>query len=312
MLAHVDASVLWFVGGLFGLLAFSSLLLILVKGRLEEKAYNELSLRIQSWWIMVTIFSSAMLLSRMISIAFFGLLSFLALKEYLSMIPTRQADRRVVLWLYLAIPVQYFWVGIEWYGMFIIFIPVYLFLFLPLRMITIGDTRNFLHAAASLHWGAMMMVFSISHVAFLLTMPKTEIMHTGGAGLVLFLVFLTQINDVAQYCWGKLLGRRKIVPTVSPNKTWEGFVGGVLTTSLLAWPAGKMLAGMPLWALLFSGALISTAGFVGDVTISALKRDIGVKDSGDILPGHGGILDRLDSLTYSAPLFFHFVWFAFY
>jgi phosphatidate cytidylyltransferase len=309
---HVDSSVLWFVVGLYGLLVFSSLLLLPLKRKLQEKAYQELALRIQSWWIMVTVFAGAMLLSRTISICFFGLLSFLALKEFLSMIPTRRADRRVLLWCYLAIPVQYYWVASEWYGMFIIFIPVYLFLFLPFSMIRIGETRNFLQAAGTLHWGTMTMVFSISHVAFLLTMPKTEIMHAGGAGLVLYLVFLTQINDIAQFCWGKLLGKRKIVPTVSPNKTWEGFIGGVITTSLLALLAGQVLVGMPMWALLFTGALISAAGFVGDVTISALKRDIGVKDSGSMLPGHGGILDRLDSLTYSAPLFFHFIWYMYY
>lgn len=228
------------------------------------------------------------------------------------MIPTRRVDRRVLLWCYLTIPLQYYWVASEWYGMFIIFIPVYVFLFLPLSMIRIGETRNFLHAASTLHWGTMMMVFSLSHVAFLLTMPKTEIMHAGGSGLVLYLVFLTQINDIAQFCWGKLFGKRKIVPSVSPNKTWEGFIGGVITTSLLALLAGQILVGMPWWALLFSGALISASGFVGDVTISALKRDIGVKDSGNMLPGHGGILDRLDSLTYSAPLFFHFIFYLYY
>jgi len=308
----VDSSVLWFVAGLYGLLVFASLLLLALKRKLPEKDYHEIALRIRSWWVMVTVFTGAMLLSRTISIWFFGLLSFLALKEYLSMIPTRRADRRVLLWCYLTIPLQYYWVASEWYGMFIIFIPVYVFLFLPLSMIRIGETRNFLHAAGTLHWGTMTMVFSLSHVAFLLTMPKTEIMHAGGAGLVLYLVFLTQINDIAQFCWGKLFGKRKIVPTVSPNKTWEGFIGGVITTSLLALLAGPVLVGMPMWALLFTGALISAAGFVGDVTISALKRDIGVKDSGSMLPGHGGILDRLDSLTYSAPLFFHFIWYMYY
>ncbi len=312
MAEAVDSSVLWFVGGIYGLLVISSLLLLPLKRKLEGDAYSEIALRIQSWWVMVTVFAAAMLLSRTISIWFFGLLSFLALKEYLSMIPTRRADRRVLLWCYLAIPFQYYWVASEWYGMFIIFIPVYLFLFLPLSMIRIGETRNFLHAVGTLHWGTMTMIFSISHIAFLLILPKTEIMHAGGAGLVLYLVFLTQINDVAQFCWGKLYGKRKIVPTVSPNKTWEGFIGGLVTTSLLALLAGQLLIGMPAWALLFTGALISASGFVGDVTISALKRDIGVKDSGSMLPGHGGILDRLDSLTYSAPLFFHFTWYMYY
>ena len=129
----------------------------------------------------------------------------------------------------------------------------------------------------------------------------------GGAGLVLFLVFLTQFNDVAQYVWGKLFGKHKIVPKVSPNKTWQGFLGGVFTTTVCAVLLSGLLTPLSLPMAVAAGLLISISGFIGDVTISALKRDIGVKDSGSLLPGHGGILDRVDSLTYTAPLFFHFI-----
>lgn len=196
--------------------------------------------------------------------------------------------------------------------MFIIFIPVYMFLFLPLRMVIIGETKDFLRAVGTLHWGLMAMVFSISHVAFLLVLQPTERFTAGGAGLVLFLVFLTQFNDVAQFVWGKMLGKHKIIPKVSPNKTWEGFFGGVLTTTLFSVLLSGVLTPLSLEFAIIAGLLISTAGFIGDVTISALKRDIGVKDSGSLLPGHGGILDRIDSLTYSAPLFFHFIHYFYY
>ncbi len=309
---HFPVNVAWFMGGLYGLLIVASLIRLALRRKLAGEAYAELTQRIQSWWVMVTVFVVAMLVSRTISLWFFGLISFLALKEYLSMIPTRRADRRVLFWLYLAIPFQYYWVAQEWYGMFIIFIPVYLFLFLPLRMIMIGETNNFLRAAGTLHWGAMTMVFSISHLAFLLVLPKTEQLSAGGPGLVVYLVFLTQFNDVAQYCWGKLFGKHKIVPSVSPNKTWQGFLGGVLTTSVLAVAIAPLLTGMQWPVALAAGLIISLAGFVGDVSISALKRDIGVKDSGSLLPGHGGILDRVDSLTYAAPLFFHLIWYLYY
>lgn len=120
-------------------------------------------------------------------------------------------------------------------------------------------------------------------------------------------MLLTQLNDVAQYLWGKSLGRHKIVPKVSPNKTWAGFLGGVATTTLLAWLIAPWLTPLTEMESVLAGLLIGVCGFVGDVVISALKRDIGVKDSGSLLPGHGGILDRLDSLTYTAPLFFHFI-----
>jgi phosphatidate cytidylyltransferase len=208
--------------------------------------------------------------------------------------------------------VQYYWVGQAWYGMFIVFIPVYVFLLLPLRMVIIGETKEFLRAAGTLHWGIMTLVFGISHIAYLLVLPEANNPNAGGPGLVLFLVFLTQFNDVAQYLWGKNLGRHKIIPKVSPNKTWEGFLGGVATTTLLSALLSDWLTPMPWTVAVAAGLLISIAGFIGDVTISALKRDIGLKDSGSMLPGHGGILDRIDSLTYTAPLFFHFIYYLYY
>jgi phosphatidate cytidylyltransferase len=308
----IDDNVLYSLAGLYVILAVSSLTTEILKRIKPDKDYTELTQRVNSWWVMVTIFTLAMILNRSVSLGFFGFISFLALKEYLSMIPTRRADRRVLFWAYLAIPLQYYWVSQEWYGMFIIFIPVYIFLLLPLRMITIGETKNFLQAAGTLHWGLMMLVFSISHIAYLLVLPATDTFQQGGVGLVLFLVFLTQFNDVSQFIWGKLFGKRKIIPKVSPNKTWAGFIGGVITTTTLAVALSSFLTPLSLEMAVIAGLIISIGGFIGDVTISAIKRDIGVKDTGSLLPGHGGILDRIDSLTYTAPLFFHFIYYLYF
>jgi len=306
----LSPAVLWSLVGVYGLLGIATLGLIGLRHWRPAQDTTELVQRTRSWWVMITIFTLAMVLSRTVSIVFFGILSFLALKEYLSIIPTRRADRRVLFWAYLAIPIQYYWVGQGWYGMFIIFIPVYLFLLLPLRMVMIGETRHFLRAIGTLHWGVMITVFSISHVAYLLVLPGDAA--AGGAALVLYLVFLTEFNDVAQFAWGKLFGRHKIVPTVSPNKTWEGFLGGVATTTLLAVMLAPLLTPMTLPLSLAAGLLIGLGGFIGDVTLSALKRDIGIKDTGGLIPGHGGLLDRIDSLIYTAPLFFHFVRYFYY
>lgn len=308
----LTGNMLWSLVGLYGILVIASAVFFFLRQKHPGKDYEEVAQRIQSWWLMVTVFTAAMLLSRTISLVFFAFISFLALKEYFSIIPTRRADRCVLFWAYVAIPVQYYWVSVGWYGMFIIFIPVYMFLFLPLSMVIIGETKAFLRALGTLHWGLMTMVFSISHVAYLLVLPAAGNPAAGGAGLVLYLVFLTQFNDVAQYMWGKMLGRRKIIPKVSPNKTWEGFVGGVATTTLLAVVLAPVLTPLSYLLALTAGLVIGLGGFAGDVTISALKRDIGVKDSGSLLPGHGGILDRIDSLTYTAPLFFHFVYYFCY
>jgi phosphatidate cytidylyltransferase len=280
-----------------------------LRRRHPERDWSELGSRTRSWWVMASLFTAAMLLSPTAAVVLFGFVSFLALKEYLSLIPTRRADRRVLFWAYLAVPVQYYWAGVGAYGMFLVFIPVYLFLLLPFRMVTIGETRDFLRAAGTLHWGLMTTVFSLSHVAFLLALPASGNPAGGGPGLVLYLVALTELNDVAQYVWGKRLGRRRIVPRVSPNKTWEGFLGGVATTVVLAWLLAPLLTPLDTPLALAAGLLIGVGGFFGDVTVSALKRDLGVKDSGSLLPGHGGVLDRVDSLTYTAPLFFHFIHF---
>ena len=312
MFAALTPNATGFLAGIFGLLLLASTVVFGLRRARPEADYAELGARVNSWWIMAGVFAAAMALSRTLSLVFLAFVSFLALKEYLSLIPTRRADRRVLFWAYLAIPAQYYWVAIGWYGMFIIFIPVWLFLLLPLRMVVIGETAGFLRAAGSLQWGLMLTVFNLSHMAFLLALPEARNPAGGGAGLVLFLMFLTQFNDVAQYVWGKTLGRHKIIPRVSPKKTWEGFLGGVATTTLAAWLLAPYLTPLTGWEAPVAGLLIGLAGFVGDVNISALKRDLGIKDSGSLIPGHGGVLDRLDSLTFTAPLFFHFLYYLHY
>ena len=262
----------------------------------------------------------AVLLNRAGVLVFFALVSVLALREYLSLVPARAADWRVLGIAFASIPLQYYWIYSEWYGMFIIFIPVYLFLLLPTRLVMMGVTDGFLQATSALHWGLMTCVFSISHAAYLLVLRPGEkprwTPHFGdvadagvvGAGLLLFLVLLTELNDIFQYLWGKSFGHSKVAPHVSPKKTWAGLVGGVATTTVLAAIVGPWLTFMDWQHALVAGLIIGVAGFAGDLSISAIKRDLGVKDSGTALPGHGGILDRIDSLTYTAPLFFHYVW----
>jgi len=295
------------IGSIFSILILATIVIFVLKKCHPHRDYLELQQRVNSWWVIVCLFSLAMLSPKWLALTFFGLVSFLALKEYLTLAPTRRSDSIPLLWMYAAIPLQYIWVGMSWYGMFIIFIPIYVFLFLPARMVMVGDTKGFLHSASIMHWGMMTTVFALSHVAFLLIMPGIE---AGvGALLVIFLVALTELNDIAQYIWGKALGKTKIIPKVSPNKTVAGLVGGVVTTSLLAVILGPLLTPMNWIHALGAGVIISLSGFCGDLVMSAIKRDFGVKDSGKLLPGHGGILDRLDSLIYTAPLFFHFFYY---
>lgn len=273
--------------------------------RRPGKDWRELTLRIRTWWVIIVLFSLAILSPHWLALTFFALVSFMALKEFLTLAPSRQTDRMPLLWMFIAIPINYWLIGINWYGMFVVFIPVYAFLFLPVRMVIAGDTQGFLRFVSQHHWSLMTTVFAFSHVAFLLVLPDDG--KQTGALLVLFLVGLTEFNDIAQYLWGKSIGRIKVMPKVSPNKTLAGLVGGVVTTTLMAAVLGPVMTPLNLPLSLLAGFIIGLSGFCGDVVMSAIKRDIGVKDSGTLLPGHGGILDRLDSLIFTAPVFFHFI-----
>lgn len=305
--------VLWALASLFVILIGATIIVNYLHSRGGSGEFDEVVQRLRTWWLIIVLLSSAILLSSNASLVFFALISFLGLKEFLTLAPTRRVDRNVLFYIYLSIPVQYMWAALEWYGMFIIFVPVYLFLFVPLRMVLGGNTTNFLKAAGVLHWGVMTTVFSLSHLAFLLMLPATESNPYGsGPALVLYVIILTQLNDVAQFIWGKTFGSRRVVPSVSPNKTWEGLLGGVLTTTTLAVVLSIWMTPMSLFQAVFAGLGIGIFGFVGDVCVSAVKRDLGIKDTSQMLPGHGGVLDRVDSLTYTAPLFFHYVYYFCY
>lgn len=298
------------LGGIFSILLLATIAILLLKKYRPRQDWVELQQRMNSWWIIVILFSLAMISPKWLALTFFGWISFLSLKEYTSLALIRPSENIPLLWMYAAIPLQYLLIGMSWYGMFLIFIPVYLFLLLPARMVAIGNTRGFLHSVSVMHWGMMMTVFALSHVAFLLVLPKEGA--SEGSLLVIFLVALTEINDIAQYLWGKSLGKIKVTPTVSPNKTLAGLLGGIGTTTLLAAILGPVLTQMNWLYSLGAGMIIGVGGFFGDVVMSAIKRDSGVKDTGNLLPGHGGILDRLDSLIYTAPLFFHFYYYLYY
>jgi len=272
---------------------------------------QELKDRINSWWIIIAFFTLGAMLNTTMAMFFFGFLSFLALKEYFTLIPSRQTDRRVMFYAYMAIIPQYYFAGIGWYGMFIIWIPVFLFLLLPFKQVLIGETKGFLENTSRVQWGLMMFVFGLSHLAYMITLEPAGGNTVGGVELVLYLVLLTELNDILQYIWGKSMGKRKIIPKVSPNKTVEGFLGAFVSISILA-VLFSFLTPFAWYEALIAGMIISMAGFIGDVVISMIKRDIGVKDSGNMLPGHGGILDRVDSLIYTAPLFFHYVYYLYY
>lgn len=287
-------------------LAVASVAVAALKRARPRADFSELAARVRAWWVMAAVFFAAIVVSNRLSLVFFGFMSFWAMKEYATLLKTRPADHHALVFTFLAIPVQYFWIAIGWYGMFIIFIPVYMMLMLPVRLVLAKETSGFVASASQIQWGLMIFVFGLSHMAFLLTVPQIPETNVNGRMLVLFLVFVVEMSDVLQYVWGKTFGRHKIIPAVSPNKTWEGFVGGILSAmglSLLI----RFLTPFTVVETLIVSLIITVAGFCGGAVMSAVKRDFGVKDFGATIPGHGGMLDRVDSLCYAAPFFFHFV-----
>jgi phosphatidate cytidylyltransferase len=274
-------------------------------------AIDNLNQRIAAWWAMVAFLGVAMGLGKTATVVLFAFVSFAALREFLTLSETRRGDHWMMLTaFFVGIPVQYWLVWREWYGIYSIFIPVYGFLVLPVLAIARGDTTRILERIASVQWGVMTGIFCISHVPALLTLPIP-----GFEGrqvlLLVFLVIVVQGSDVLQYVFGKLFGQHKVAPLLSPSKTWEGLIGGV---------AGATAIGAALWWITPFSPLAAAAmafviclmGFLGGLVFSAIKRDRGVKDWGRMIGGHGGMLDRVDSVVFAAPVFFHFTryWFT--
>ncbi len=234
----------------------------------------------------------------------FAFISFLALREFITATPTRAADHRsLFVAFFLVLPLQYWLVHTRWYGMFIIMIPVYAFVALPVLMVLRGDATDFLERAARTQWGLMVCVYFISHIPMLMHLPFPEL-PLGNEGLILFLVIVVQGSDVLQYVWGKLRGRHPVAPRLSPNKTWEGLVGGILSSSLLGAALHWLTPCSPSQAF-FLALILCLLGFFGGLVMSAIKRARGIKDWGTLIEGHGGMMDRIDSLCFSAPLYFH-------
>ena len=294
--------------GVFAILSLATLALMTVAALMPDRDLGELRLRVRSWWVMAVVFTVAVAFHRTVSLVFFAMVSFLALKEFMSLVPTRQTDRLILLMGYLTIPAQYVLIAQGRYEIFMVFVPLGALLMSSTGMVLIGNTAGFLRAAGTLSWGLMITVFALGHLGLLVMLPASINPVAGSTGLVLYLVLLSQSGDVAQYIFGKCFGRRKILPRVSPNKTWAGLIGGVVSSAVLGATLAPWLTPFGPWQGLLVGMAIAAAGFMGDATISALKRDMDVKDTGTLLPGHGGILDRVDSLIFSAPLFFHLVY----
>ena len=306
---QIDRELLWMISGIVALLALSSTITFILKRRSGGEASQviaNLDARVRAWWVMVAIFGLALATGGLGSVILFALVSFFALREFITLTPTRGGDHRTLFWVFFVVtPLQYYLVATHWYGLFSILIPVYAFILVPTRSALAGDSTQFLERTAKIQWALMVCVYCVSHVPAILMLQVSGYAGQNGK-LLLFFVLVVQISDVLQYVWGKLFGRHKIAPGISPNKTVEGFVGGVLSATAIGTCLWWATPFNPWQAALLS-FIITLMGFFGGLVMSAIKRDRGVKDYGSMIEGHGGVMDRIDSICYAAPVFFHAV-----
>jgi phosphatidate cytidylyltransferase len=281
-----------------------------VTGAAGRATVANLNARLRAWWVMCALLAVVVFVGKGATVVLFAVMSLLALREFVTLAPTRPADHRALLWVFFVLtPLQYALVAARWYGLFAVLIPVYGFLLVPVRSALRGETERFLERTATIQWGLMVCVYCVSHAPALLLLDIPG--YAGrNATLLVWFILVVQASDVLQYVWGKLLGHHRLAPRLSPNKTWEGFVGGVGCAVLL----GAAL----WWATPFSpgqaaamALIVTLMGAAGGLVLSAVKRDRGVKDYGTLVAGHGGVLDRIDSLAFAAPVFFHLTRFFF-
>lgn len=304
----LEPRMMWLFGGVAGLLIVASLIGFVlaraVKSEGGRETVRNLNARIKAWWGMVAVFAVAFAFGKAVTLVLFAFASFYCLREFISLTPTRPSDHRAIAAaFYIFIPLQYWLIWISWLSMITILIPVYAFLALPVLSVLRGETEDFLLRTAKIQWGLMLTVFCISHAPALLILNIPDYRNVY---LLFFLVTVVQLSDVFQYVFGKLLGRHKIAPKVSPSKTIEGFIGGGLAATAVGAGLFWITPFTPLEAAGMA-LVIVLAGFFGGLVLSAVKRSLGAKDWGTMIEGHGGALDRMDSVTFAAPLFFHLV-----
>ncbi len=302
------ATMVWLIGGVVALLLVASTIGFVLSRRVTGEAGRDtvrnLNARIKAWWVMVAVFALAFVFGKAVTLLLFAFVSFYALREFLSLTPTHPSDHRAIAAaFYVFLPLQYWLIWIDWLSMLTILIPVYAFLLLPVLSVTKGVTGDYLSRIAKIQWGLMLAVFCVSHA------PALLILDLGGTPpihLLFFLITVVQLSDVLQYVAGKLFGRTRLAPNVSPSKTVEGLIGGGLAATAAGAALWWITPFTPLQAAGMAAAIV-VAGFLGGLVLSAVKRSLGAKDWGTMIEGHGGALDRMDSVTFAAPLFFHLV-----
>jgi phosphatidate cytidylyltransferase len=273
---------------------------------LNAAAVDTFNRRVRAWWIIVSLLAIAFLFPRYFSVGLFGLMSFWALREFITLTPTRRGDHRSLFWVFfLFTPLQFVLVAADNYDLYSILIPVFAFLFIPARVALSGDPKRFLERVAKIQSGLLICVYCLSFAPALLYMPGIEATDKSGpARLLFFFVTMALLSEAFQFIWSQLYGRHVIAPTINAARTWEGLVGGSASTALVGMAFTWATPYENAWQAAFMSMVIAIMGFAGAMTMSAIKRDRGVRDYGTLVEGHGGVLDRIDAICFAAPVFY--------
>jgi len=285
-------------------------------------------LRLRAWWTICLFVVFGLVVHHIGIIILFGLISFWAFREFITMTPTRRGDHRALFWsLVVFTPLQYVLIAlgetnwqwksgqpIDFYGVYSIMIPVYASLFIPARIAMAGDHKRFLERSAQITSGLLICVYALSHVPALLDLDLADSSHNpwsgSSEGLIFFFILISQVADVLQWSWGQIAGKHVVAKEISPSRTWEGCIGGSLSAGLVGACLYKVTPFQMGESALIS-IIIAFVGFAGGMTMSAIKRNRNVQDYGTLVLGHAGVLDRIDTICFSAPVFYHITRFFF-
>lgn len=259
--------------------------------------------RTLSWWIIFVLYILFFCIDTRLAHVGLCLIALGGMREFFSQMSNEFIPTKIRILAYIAIVFQFIVASQGSYSLTVATLPVLFLLVGSIWVLLFEDINLILKGFPLTFWTLFLISFGLGHLAVFLTMPL-ELNLLTRSGLLLYFIFITQFNDVLQFIWGSLFGKHPIAPSISPNKTWEGFVGGLISSPLLAYLISSVtpLSGYQSLTL---GLLLSLTGFFGDLLMSAIKRNLKIKDMGRLIPGHGGILDRIDSLTLSSLTFFY-------
>lgn len=307
---------LWIILGTFAALAAGTCVRLVALRRSKADVAKKRIDSLKVWWVLFALWSLAAISGQIGVTLFLSAASLLAMREYLRLLgPREQLGTAAICCLVLVSGAHYLWILFGYIEVAKWFLPVVGIVLLGAARAPTCSPQGYVRTTAGLYWGAMLMIYAFSHALFLFEVESGGKPLVGRVGWILYLVLLTEMNDIMQAVVGRKFGKTKITPRVSPNKSLQGLIGGLITTIALSVTVAPLLttltaargvaAGVAVSTL--AGIVISLSGFLGDINMSAIKRDAGVKDGSTMLPGMGGMIDRIDSLTFTAPVFYYFV-----